>query len=77
MEIDLNKKSEAWKLNCRNFLKGLIYSVATALFTEVSTWQVSGTIEIDYKRLLIVIISGLAGYLLIKLPQGKNGNYGS
>lgn len=74
MRIDIYKKSSAWRLNIRNVVKGLLYSVATALFTEISQWQVNGTMEFNYKRLLIVILSGVAGYLLIKLPQNENGN---
>lgn len=73
--INLKEKSGAWSLNLRNVIKGAIYAVATSLFTEISLWSANLEFaEINYKRLLIVAISGLCGYLLIKLPQNKDGN---
>jgi len=72
--MNIKEKSKAWRLNFRNFVKGSLYAIATALFTEISTWTLTGLNEINYNRLLIVAISGLAGYLLVKLPQNENGN---
>ena len=67
------KPSKRFRINLRNILKGLIYSLLTAVLTEIT--QYKGMSDINFNRMGLVLLTGFISYISTKFFQDENGNY--
>jgi len=69
-----NKLSKLWNLNTRDFIKGLLVAIITAVLTFLTeVLQVGGAFDADFfKKLAIAATIGFLSYLIKNLLTNSN-----
>jgi len=63
-----------WTVKLGDFGRGLVIAVLTAPITILYDVASTGSLTLDWKKMVAVAIAGCCGYLLKNLLTGQNGN---
>jgi membrane protein implicated in regulation of membrane protease activity len=69
-------KSNYFRLNVNDFVKGLIVAVGSAALTVVQTSLQAGSLSIDWKLVLTVSLTAAVAYLGKNLFENQDGKLG-
>jgi len=65
--------SKLFNLNINDFLKGLILAILTAILTIIYNTIQAGSLNIDWKLILMTTITTILAYLLKNLCSNSSG----
>lgn len=70
----MNSFTKLWTVKLSDWQRGLVVAILTTPVTIIYDSAMTGTLTLDWKKIVAAAITGGCGYLLKNLFTGQQGN---